>query len=505
MNAADEILFPALAAGCGDSLAIICGERRCTYNELARLTNRFGNAVLAAGLRRGEPVLMLMKDTPELVAAYLGIMRAGGVSVALNTRLMPKDLAYVATDSRARLLFVDNEFLPVVAETRSLLSDFPRVVASSAQTDQFADFLAGQSDELAAADMEPTEPCLWSYTSGTTGQPKGVVHVHGGIALGSKYVEHVLKVQSGMRIFATSKLFFAYALGQCLIGGLHLGATLILHEGWPDATVAAATIERERPDVVLSVPALYRAMLRSGVANNEALRRVKTYLSAGERLPAQLHREWTDATGTTLLEAFGCTESLFLFISTNRDAVRSDSCGRPVPWAEARLVSGDGCEITRPDEPGDLWIRIASLFHHYHNRPEATAANMRDGWWRTGDVFTFDADGNWHVQGRSDDMLKISGQWVNPSEVEEVTLTVPGVVEAAVVGAPDDDGLIRLTLFAVAAATEATSELERRVVDTLRSRLSIYKCPRRIQFVDFIPRTATGKVQRFKLREMSVA
>jgi benzoate-CoA ligase family protein len=505
MNAADEILFPALAAGHGDNLAIICGERRCTYNELARLTNRFGNAVLAAGLRRGEPVLMLMKDTPELVAAYLGVMRAGGVSVALNTRLMPKDLAYVAADSRARLLLADNEFLPVVAETRSLLSDFPRVVASSAQTDQFADFLAGQSDELAAADMEPTEPCLWSYTSGTTGQPKGVVHIHGGISLGSKYVEQVLKVQPGMRIFATSKLFFAYALGQCLIGGLRLGATLILYEGWPDATAAAAIIEREQPDVVLSVPALYRAMLRSGVANNEALQRVKTYLSAGERLPEQLCREWIDTTRTTLLEAFGCTETLFLFISTNRDAVRSDSCGRPVPWAEVRLVSEDDREITRPDESGDLWVRIASLFDHYHNRPEATAANTRGGWWRTGDVFTFDADGNWHAQGRSDDMLKISGQWVNPSEVEEVTLTVPGVVEAAVVGAPDNDGLIRLTLFAVAAADKATPELERCVVDTLRNRLSIYKCPRRIYFVDFIPRTATGKLQRFKLRKMLVA
>jgi len=176
-----------------------------------------------------------------------------------------------------------------------------------------------------------------------------------------------------------------------------------------------------------------------------------------------------------------------------------------VPWAEVRLVSEDDREITRPDESGDLWVRIASLFDHYHNRPEATAANTRGGWWRTGDVFTFDADGNWHAQGRSDDMLKISGQWVNPSEVEEVTLTVPGVVEAAVVGAPDNDGLIRLTLFAVAAADKATPELERCVVDTLRNRLSIYKCPRRIYFVDFIPRTATGKLQRFKLRKMLVA
>jgi len=505
MNAADEILGPSLAAGRGNELALICGTRHITYGELDKLTNRFGNAMLAAGLCRGAPVLLLMKDTPEFVAAYLGIMRAGGVSVALNVRLSAKDLAYVIADSGARLLLAHGEFLPLIAEARTLVSNFPRVVTSQDQNNDFAAFLSGCAEQLDAADLDTTEPCLWAYTSGTTGQPKGVVHIHGSIPLGSKYVEHVLQVGPGTRMFSTSKLFFAYSLGQCVIGGLRLGATLILYDGWPDAAAATAVIERERPDVVLSVPALYRMMLRSEVVKNAAFRHVHTYVSAGERLPEHLCRAWIDTTGCPLLEAFGTTEVLYLFISTTRDAVRPGSCGQPVQWAEVRLLSTDGQKITRPNEPGDLWVRIPSLFHHYHNRPEATAANMKDGWWRTGDVFTTDPEGWWHAQGRSDDMLKISGQWVNPGEVEEMAMTVPGVVEAAAAGIPDKDGLIRLALFAVAAADQSKPELEKRVVDQLRRNLAIYKCPRRIRFINAIPRTATGKVQRFKLREMAAA
>lgn len=505
MNAADEILGPSLAARRGDTLAIICGERRLTFDQLNRLANRFGNAALAAGLDRGQPVLMLMKDTPELVAAHLGVMRAGGVSVALNTRLTSKELAYVVADSNAELLLAHGEFLPMIVEARALCVKFPTVVTTEARDGNFSfsAFLAGRTEHLASADMNASDPCFWAYSSGTTGEPKGVVHTHGNIPLGSRYVEDVLQVRPGTRMFSTSKLFFAYALGQCLIGGLRIGATLVLYDGWPDANAAATIIERDRPDVVLSVPAMYRAILHAGIAQNEPFRQVHTYLSAGERLPEQLCRAWINATGSPLLEAFGATEALYLFITTTRDAVRPGSCGRPVSWADVRLSSQGGRDVVRPDEPGDLWVRISSLFHHYHNRPEATAANMRDGWWRTGDVFSVDPEGWWHAQGRSDDMLKISGQWVNPGEVEEAAMTVPGIVEAAAVGIPDEDGLVRLTLFAVAATNEPKPEVENRVVDTLRSKLAIYKCPRRVRFVAAIPRTATGKIQRYKLRALT--
>jgi len=505
MNAADEILGPSLAAGRGDNLAIICGPHGVTYADLDCLTNKFGNAVLSLGVHTGEPVLMLMSDTPQLVAAYLGVMRVGGVSVALNTRLAAKDIAYIIADSGARLLLADGEFLSLIGEARLLLSDFPRVVATDGQAESVVDLIADQSEELTSAEMKATDPCLWSYTSGTTGQPKGVVHMHGSIPLGANYVREVLQVKPGMRMFSSSKLFFAYSLGQCLIGGLRIGATLILYKGWPDAAAMTTIIERDQPDVVLSVPAMYRLMLRAGVANNQAFGRVRTYVSAGERLPEQLCRAWMDATHTTLLEAFGTTEVLYLFISTTRDAVRPGSCGRPLPWAEARLISRDGQEITWPNEPGDLWVRIHSLFHHYHNLPEASIDNVRDGWCRTGDIFSIDSEGWWHALGRSDEMLKVSGQWVSPSEVEEIAVTVPGIVEAAAAGVPDEDELVRLVLFAVPAVGESQQELEKRVVDTLRRKLAIYKCPRHVRFVDVIPRTATGKIQRFKLRQMATA
>jgi benzoate-CoA ligase len=379
------------------------------------------------------------------------------------------------------------------------------VVATSGQDDDFDAFLAGQSEELASAEMDPEEPALWAYTSGTTGQPKGVVHVHASIPVGEKYVTEVLDIRPGDRMFATSKLFFGYALGQCLIGGLRVGATVILYDGWPDAAAAAQVIEPEQPNVVLSVPALYGAMLREGVAVREAFRRVRTYVSAGERLPEKLGRQWMDVTGGILLEAFGATETIYLFMSTTREAFHLGSCGRPMPWAEVRLTTSDGHEITRPDEPGHLWVRVPSLFLRYNKRPEATAEVRKEGWWRTGDIFSVDADGWWRPQGRSDEMLKVSGQWVSPNEVEEVALSVPGILEAAAVGIPNEDGLVRLALFAVPEVGASKPSLESRVVETLRSNLAVYKCPRNVRFVETIPRTATGKVQRFKLREMAMS
>jgi len=504
MNATDEILGPSLASNGGERLAIICRDRRLTFTGLNRLANRFGNAILAAEISRGEPVLILLRDTPELVAAYLGIMRAGAVTVALNTRLAAKDLAYIIADSGARLVLADGNFLSLLAEARALARQSLRVVATGGQDDDFDAFLAGQPEELISAEMDPEEPALWAYTSGTTGQPKGVVHVHASIPLGEKYVREVLEIQPGDRMFATSKLFFGYALGQCLIGGLRLGATIILYDGWPDAAAAAQVIEREQPDVVLSVPALYGAMLREKVAASEAFRRVRTYVSAGERLPEKLGREWMGVTGSILLDALGATETIYLFMSTTRASLRLGSCGRPMPWTAVRLTTADGEDVTRPDEPGHLWVRTPSLFRQYNNRPEATAAVLNDGWWRTGDIFSVDADGYWRHEGRSDEMLKVSGQWVSPAEVEEVALSVPGIVEAAAVGIPNRDGLVRLALFAVAAVGESTLNLESRIVETLRRNLAVYKCPRNVRFVEAIPRTATGKVQRFKLRELGV-
>ncbi|MBI2235604.1 MAG: AMP-binding protein [Magnetospirillum sp.] len=491
MNGADDILRPSLAAGRGDCPALVCDGRVLSFAELDRLANRFGNAFLAAGVARQQPVLFLLDDGPELVAAYLGAMRAGLVSVALNTRLAAKDIAHALNDSGATLLLAEPALLGVVAE-----AGVPITVVAADRLDVF---LGNASDELTAAEMDPEDTALWMYTSGTTGQPKAAVHVHGSLALGERHVRENLGIEPGDRIFSTSKLFFAYPLGHCLIGGLRAGATLVLHRGWPDAAAAAGVIERERPAVVLSVPSLYRLMLNAPLG--DGFRGVRCYVSAGERLPEELCRRWMAETGRPLYEGIGATEALFLFVANTPAAMRPGACGRPLPWAEARLLAPDGSEVATPDTAGDLWVRMPSLFRRYHNRPDVTASVLVDGWWKSGDVFTVDAEGWWRPQGRSDDMIKVSGQWVSPAEVEEAALAVPGVADVAAVGQPNIDGLVRLMLYAVAEPGQSETVLEARVVEALRAKLAIYKCPRTVRFLEAIPRTATGKVQRFKLRQ----
>jgi len=497
MNGADLILGPSLDAGRSDTLALIAGDRSLTYSALDRLACRFGNAMLAAGMRRQQPVLLLLDDDIELVAAYLGAMKAGLIAVALNTRLAAKDLGHAFADSAAPLLLVEDALAPLAAEAAALAHAGPRVVTTS----RFPDFLAGAAEQLISADMSPDDTALWMYTSGTTGQPKGAVHVHGSLALGERHVRENLGIQPGDRLFSTSKLFFAYALGHCLMGGLRAGATVVLHRGWPDAAAAAAVIAKTQPKVVLSVPSLYRLLLKDGHAASGAFRNVRTWVSAGEHLPEELCRRWMEETGGLMLEGIGATEALFLFIASTPQAFKPGTCGRPLPWAEAQLRSPDGSVITEPNHPGDLWVRMGSLFRRYHNRPDVTQRVLRDGWWKTGDVFSVDAEGWWSPQGRSDDMIKVSGQWVSPAEVEEAALTVPGVADAVAVGIPNEDGLVRLVLYAVAETGEHEPILETRIVETLKSRLAIFKCPRTVRFLDAIPRTATGKVQRFKLRE----
>ncbi|RAU21295.1 acyl-CoA synthetase [Paramagnetospirillum kuznetsovii] len=497
MNGADDILGPSLAVGRGDSLALICGETTLTYSQLDRLACRYGNAMTLAGVQRQQPVLLLLDDGPELVAAYLGAMKAGFAAVALNTRMAAKDLAHAFGDSCAPLLLAESALADLAREAATMAHVSPRMVFS----DELEAFLAGSSDQLVSADMDPEDTALWMYTSGTTGQPKGAIHVHASIALGERHVRENLGVNPGDRIFSTSKLFFAYPLGHCLIGGLRCGATLVLHRGWPDAAAAAQVITTARPKVVLSVPSLYRLLLKDGACATEAFRGVKTWVSAGENLPAELCRRWMEETGGLMLEGIGATEALFLFIASTPADMKPGACGKPLPWAEVRLRSPDGTEITTPDTAGDLWVRMDSLFRRYHNRPDVTQRVLRDGWWKTGDVFAFDADGYWTPQGRSDDMIKVSGQWVSPSEVEEAALMVPGVADAVAVGIPNEDGLIRLVLYAVAEVDEHPPILEARIIESLRAKLAIFKCPRNVRFLDAIPRTATGKVQRFKLRE----
>jgi benzoate-CoA ligase len=505
LNAADDILGPPLASGCADRAALSWGNQASiSFKELDALVNRYGNALRRHGLMVGQRVFFLLDDSPELVAAYLGTMRVGGVAVALNIRLAAKDLLFVLEDASPSVLFVHVDLLSLYREIAAQLVAPPRVVVlgpAVAAADGLETFLAEAEDVLASVPRAPVDPAYWVYSSGTTGRPKAAVHCHGDMRVADLHLRINLGVQPGDRVFTTSKMFFAFALGHSLFGALRCGATVIMHTGWPDAEAIGGVIRRLRPTVVLSVPTMYRNLLREGVAADPAFRGVRHYVSAGEKLPESLFESWVEATGLPILEGYGTSETVFLAIANTPRSYRVGSSGRPLPWAETRLFDENSDAIVAPNTPGRLAIRMGSVFTGYWHQPELSREFLRDGWYFPGDMFSFDASGWWYHHGRADDMLKISGQWVSPTEIEECALKLDELIEVAVVGHANADGLIRLAMFAVPRSPVQDEEaLARKVGETLRARLSIYKCPRTIRFVPELPRTPTGKVQKFKLR-----
>lgn len=505
LNATDELLGPTLKRGRGNDIAILYRDQKITFSELDAETNRFGNA-LRPYLNKSDRVLLLLKDSPDFVAAHLGTMRIGAVAVALSTRVSAHDLAFAIGDSGAKVLLIDDEFLPLYAQSLTLTKTHPCLVVVRGQPAEgmlsIAEFLAGADTQRLPANTTATDMAFWLYTSGTTGTPKAAVHCHGDVVVGDSYLQ-AFGYGPGQRIFSSSKLFFAFALGHVLIGGLRSGATLILFEGWPDGDSIAATVDRYRPTIMLSVPAFFRGLLRDGIAERPAFKGVRCYLSAGESLPENVYNRWREATGAPIVEGIGMTETIFMVIGGTPQDHRPGATGKPFSYTEVKLLNPEDQPV-EPGSPGTLWVRLGSLCKGYWQQPEKTDAAFRDGWFRTGDVFVVDEDCWWHHQGRADDLLKISGQWVSPAEIEECATTVPGVAEAIVVGAQDEDGLVRLNMFLVAPEGDSETLLQR-VQERLLQTLSKYKCPRRIVFVDAIPRTATGKARRFRLRNWAAS
>ncbi|MFI4987839.1 MAG: AMP-binding protein, partial [Alphaproteobacteria bacterium] len=330
--------------------------------------------------------------------------------------------------------------------------------------------------------------------------PKAAVHRHKDVLNAADYLSGTLGVRHGDRLFATSKLFFAYALGNCLFGAFRLAATAILGAGWPDPETVAAVIERHRPTVVFGVPTIYRNLLASGVAGSAGFRAVRHYVSAGERLPASLWQRWQAATGVEIIDGMGTSETIYMLLTNYPGRVRPGASGEPAPGVEVRLADADGNAVPA-GEAGILWARIASQAQHYWKREAASAEVFRGSWFRTGDMYRVDADGYWFHEGRHDDLLKISGQWVSPAEIEELLLAELPLRDAVVVGTRGTDDLMRLTLFALPPESGFDGPaLEGRIRTLVSTRLSVYKCPKWVRFVDAIPRTATGKVRRYELR-----
>ena len=510
MNAADVLLGLALSLPEHTAPAIVAGNREISYPELDALACQAGGAMGALGVAAQDRVLMVVDDRPEFFIAYLGAMKIGAVPVAINLRISPDELGYMLCDSEARLLIVDTDYLTLCAQAMADMTEPPPLVVADGNSVDFPnlpalpDLMKAYPEQMTSQPMLPGDMALWMYTSGTTGTPKAVIHLQKSIPTLGRYLGPVYGVGPGDRIFCSSKLFFAFSLGHILLAGLQLGASMILHTGWPSAEAIADVIDHYRPSVMFSVPMLYRNILQEGLAGSAGFLAVRHFISAGEHLPEGVCRKWQATTGQPILEGIGASEALILFIGNRPDDFVTGSTGKPLPETDVRLFDDDGQPSTAPGIPGVLWVRSGSLADGYWRQEEKTKASFIDGWYCTGDVFIVDEDGNYYYQGRADDMLKISGQWVSPGEIEDHVLANPKVSEAAVIGVKNAEGFTRLALCLVPRDRKADVDVvQRELTKILTAKLSIYKCPRRFVFLNEMPHTASGKLQRFKLRQIA--
>lgn len=503
MNAAEAVLRPALAAGHARKAALKWRDQTISYEQLYERVLRAAALLRAQGVEPEQRVALLLKDYPGLVYAYLGAIAAGAVPVAINLRATAADLAHILADSRARLLVLDREFMLTAQTALDRFEKRPAVILAQADNpsrDAWMALVGKHAPLPAPMPMSRDDMAFWIYTSGTTGAPKAAVHAQKDVLAATDYTS-VLGLGHGDTVFATSKLFFAYSLGNALFASLQKGATTVLLDAWPTPDAVADIVEAHKPTLVFSVPTLYRNMLERNVAKAPAFRQVRHYVSAGERLPEELWRRWKEATGVSILDGMGTSETIYMLLTNRPDATKPGSSGQPVPNVECKLADALGNPVAA-GEPGILWAKTPSRADRYWNAQAKSQEAFPGAWFRTGDMYTVDAEGYWHHQGRADDMLKISGQWVSPGEIEDAALAHAGVKDACALGFPDTDGLPRVALFVVP-PQPGTNEvaLAENVRAALKPHLSPYKIPKWIKPVPEIPRTATGKAQRFVLRQ----
>lgn len=499
MNAAELLLGPAALARHGERSALICGEETVSFSEMAARVARAGAALAILGVRPGDRVLFLMRDTPEFAAAWLGAVRAGAVAIALNNKLSEAEYRHILSDSGARLAIVEDVFTAQRPDLTSELAREGRIAVAGN-----ASGLPAWRDKLRAAtqtpafDAQPEAPAFLLYSSGTTGRPKGIVHAHRGFhSLGLAF--RAIGLGEGDRIFTTSKFFFAYGLEHGLLGTLALGATSIVHADWPDTEAVIDLVTRHRPAAMFSVPTIYRRLLAEPRARLGPFRAVQRFVAGGERISSQLFEQWREAVGGELLNLYGMSETFCACMMTRPGTSNGTRTGLPFDGVQVQLRDASGAQ-SLPQEPGVLWVRHPAQASGYANLPEQTREQFRDGWFCSRDLFVRDAGGHYIHQGRSDELIKVAGQWVQPGELEEVAGLQAAVFEAACVPVPDADGLERLALFVTSKSDPAAAQ--RAAMEACERMLPRHKRPKWVRAVEELPRTATGKVQRFKLREI---
>lgn len=505
-NAAEDLVGRNLAAGRGGKLAYIDDAGAYTYDELAARVNRCAGALTGLGLMREQRVLMCLHDTIDFPSVFLGAIKAGIVPVAVNTLLTEADYEYMLEDSRARVAVVS---APLFETFQPLLQRVPTleriVVAGGEGADSLAALMGAADERLEAVASSPDEPCFWLYSSGSTGAPKGTVHVHSSLVRTAElYAKPVLGIREDDVVFSAAKLFFAYGLGNGLTFPLAVGATAVLMAERPTPAAAFRRLVEHRPTIFYGVPTLYASMLADPAAPGREALALRRCTSAGEALPEDIGRRWSARYGVEILDGIGSTEMLHIFLSNRPGEVRYGTTGRPVDGYEVRLVDDAGQVIDGADEPGELQVCGPTSAAGYWNNREKSRATFDGPWTRSGDKYSRNRDGDYVYAGRNDDMLKVSGIYVSPIEVEACLIEHEAILEAAVIGQEDDERLVKPKAFIVLKpGIRASSELAEGIKAHVKAHLAPYKYPRWMEFVDELPKTATGKIQRYKLRALA--
>lgn len=504
-NAVTWLLDRNIAAGRGDKLAYTDTVSELTYRGLQQQSCRVANLLRRLGVRREERVAMIMLDTVDFPAVFLGAMRAGVVPVPLNTLLTTEQYAYVLADCRARVLFVSEALFPAVKDIVGRMPDLDCVVVSG--QDAFghrllSDELARESDAFDTVATHADEPAFWLYSSGSTGMPKGVRHLHGNLAATAEtYASQVLGIREDDVCLSAAKLFFAYGLGNALTFPLSVGATTVLNPERPTPASMFKLLNRYNPTIFYGVPTLFAAMLNDESLRGErAGRRLRICTSAGEALPESVGNAWRARFGVDILDGVGSTELLHIFLSNAPGDIRYGTSGRPVPGYQVRLVNEAGADVADGDV-GEMLVHAPSAGEGYWNQRSKSRSTFEGYWTRTGDKYVRDSDGRYTFCGRSDDMFKVSGIWVSPFEVESALITHPSVLEAAVVPGADPEGLLKPKAFVVLRPDVDTATLHEALKEHVKQKIGPWKYPRWIEVVTSLPKTATGKIQRFKLRD----
>lgn len=510
-NVTRDLIDSNITRGFAEKPAFIDPQRSLTYGGLQSETHQFANLLDGLGIRRESRIAMLMFDTVDYPVVFFGAMRAGVIPVCLNTLLTADQYRYMLSDSRVEALFVSAGLLAVVKPILQGLDCLKHIIVVDSPADDdgsqagqypdFASLMSAAGDQYGVVDTNPDETAFWLYSSGSTGEPKGTRHVHSSLAYVAEYYgKGILDIRHEDVVFAAAKLFFAYGLGAGLGMAMSVGATVVLLPGRPTPASVLTTLKQYNPTLFFGVPTLYAAMLADPECQPQnSSKQLRLCISAGEALPADIGQSWQQRMGVEVVDGIGSTEMLHIFLSNRPGKVRYGTSGQEFEGYRLRLVDEDGTDV-KTGEIGELLVAGGSAAEGYWNQRAKSRNTFAGIWTHTGDKYYRDEDGYYHYCGRTDDMFKVSGRWVSPFEVEQALVSHPSVLEAAVVGEEDQDGLVKAKAFVVLNATAEKDGLFEVLKNHVKSEIGAWKYPRAIEFIDELPKTATGKIQRFKLR-----